>query len=423
MSLCVEAMSLLYLGGEANTPREGGFSDMSEFEQVLVDCQGPLRVVLEFVGAGGELCMALTSRRLLTVLSQKRMTEDSSGGIGAVSGMTIAALKARLRALGISVSGPRGRLVSTLTLRLMARALPHRSKWYFMSTDSLVTFAHGRLGLLWKYTTNTQLRLLLNRAAERGLLPGVKLITNKVKWCWDTYVAATRTGQLEVLMYLRTRLARPQWVKHVPMTAARSGLHKVLRFLRRPHDACPWGPETCRAAAAGRHWELLRWLRRPQDRCPWDETTMSYIAASGDMGVLLWSRSGEDPCPFSSFGWTCYHAASGGHLEMLKVLTYPLLPYIRTHTPSTENITLVSPRHYQHQHHRHLPHSSQWLRTQGCQWNMHTTTVAAQEGHWATLQWLRSQQRACPWQKWLCRDVAQSAGHSEMCAWIDSQPT
>jgi hypothetical protein len=37
-------------GGKARRLSEGYFSDVSEFERVLVDSQGPLRVVLEFVG-------------------------------------------------------------------------------------------------------------------------------------------------------------------------------------------------------------------------------------------------------------------------------------------------------------------------------------------------------------------------------------
>jgi len=51
--------------------------------------------------------------------------------------------------------------------------------------------------------------------------------------------------------------------------------------------------------------------------------------------------------------WTCYYAAGGGHLEMLK-----------------------------------------WLRSEGCPWDEYICNAAAYCGHLEMLEWLRSE--GCP---------------------------
>jgi hypothetical protein len=44
-------------------------------------------------------------------------------------------------------------------------------------------------------------------------------------------------------------------------------------------------------------------------------------------------------------------------------------------------------------------------------------------GHLQVLQWLRSQDPPCPWDKEECRLKAAIAGHLDIVQWIDSQST
>merc|ERR1712010_167981 len=81
------------------------------------------------------------------------------------------------------------------------------------------------------------------------------------------------------------------------------------------------------------------------------------IAASfGYLDVLktYWSDIPEDKMPLLMNAKTCARAALGGHLETL-----------------------------------------QWLRSQGCPWNVDTCAWAAAHGHLKCLQWARSE--GCPW--------------------------
>jgi hypothetical protein len=68
----------------------------------------------------------------------------------------------------------------------------------------------------------------------------------------------------------------------------------------------------CQAAASGGHLEELKVLRA--DGCPWDKGTCSYAAKYGHLAVLQWAHTNN--CPWN---WeTCYWAALNGHLELLQ---------------------------------------------------------------------------------------------------------
>ena len=49
-----------------------------------------------------------------------------------------------------------------------------------------------------------------------------------------------------------------------------------------------------------------------------------------------------------------------------------------------------------------------------------TCAYAAEKGHLAVLQWLRSQ--GCPWNKAECLEKAEENGHTATAAWIREQP-
>ena len=60
----------------------------------------------------------------------------------------------------------------------------------------------------------------------------------------------------------------------------------------------------------------------------------------------------------------------------------------------------------------------QWLRTNGCDWDTNTCTVAAAGGHLSVLQWVRA--NGCEWIRAYCLAAAPTG--SETREWIEAQP-
>ena len=99
------------------------------------------------------------------------------------------------------------------------------------------------------------------------------------------------------------------------------------------------------------------------------------------MELLKWLRLDQDPpCPWDEH--TCFYAAEGGHLEVLK--------FVRGQDPP-------------------------------CPWGVRTCADAAKEGHLEVLKWARSQDPPCPWIRGGCRNVASYHGHQHIVEWIDQQ--
>ena len=135
------------------------------------------------------------------------------------------------------------------------------------------------------------------------------------------------------------------------------GSHTVKYFSR---DWCAW------------------WSRRfnMTETMPECMNRVIRIAASfGYLDVLktYWSDIPEDKMPLLMNAKTCARAALGGHLETL-----------------------------------------QWLRSQGCPWNVDTCAWAAAHGHLKCLQWARSE--GCPWSAFTTRGAARR-GHLECLQW------
>jgi len=69
--------------------------------------------------------------------------------------------------------------------------------------------------------------------------------------------------------------------------------------------------KTCYNAAYGGYLEILKWAR--ENNCPWNEYTCTCAASGGHLETLKWAR--ENNCPWNEF--TC---AYGGYLEKIIVL-------------------------------------------------------------------------------------------------------
>ena len=76
---------------------------------------------------------------------------------------------------------------------------------------------------------------------------------------------AVKLGCLSAVQRLQRggRLSRKEGLCEA---AARSGQLEVLQWLRA--NDCPWDKYTCAHAAGGGHLEVLQWLRA--NDCPWD---------------------------------------------------------------------------------------------------------------------------------------------------------
>ena len=354
---------------------------------------GLLDHVLSFLGRGHEYCMAIASTEALTIIAQtadRGVSGWVANLLANVDTMDVCQLKSELRRLRMNAYGTKTQLI----LQLSAIGLPRRSVWYFMSTTALCNYARDSMGLLVGRNTTEKMNLM-NKAARRGLIPGVQMLRRLDPPCpWHSYTTdeAVKGGQLEML----------QW----------------LRRLGKSEGQCPWTLQTCIHAADGGHFEVLKWMRQPklEGQCPWDEETCETAAREGHLHVLQWLRlpgKSEGQC-----GWnarTCGLAAGEGHLEVLKWLRLPDKP--EGQAPWNEYTCKFAAWK------GHL-NVLQWLRQPGkpegqCPWDKWTCYWAVQGGHLEVLKWLRSGDDPCPWNKTYCRGICISA---EMRQWVETQP-
>ena len=129
--------------------------------------------------------------------------------------------------------------------------------------------------------------------------------------------------------------------------AAKLGFRSTLKH-RQSRGRLTRQEYLCQAAASGGHLEELKVLRA--DGCPWDKWTCAWALKGGHLVVLQWLRS--NGCPWDE--QTCSRAALGGHLEVL-----------------------------------------QWARANGCPWDEGTCSGAAYHGHLEVLKWARA--NCCRW--------------------------
>ena len=135
----------------------------------------------------------------------------------------------------------------------------------------------------------------------------------------------------------------PEVVKPVLYVAAYQGYLQVFEkyWSQGPQEKLRklWDKKTCYLAALGGYLELVKWLRAKW--CPWGKVTS-------------------------------FMAAHGGHLELVK-----------------------------------------WLRAKGCPWGKVTSLGAALAGQLEVLQWMRAQDPPCPWDSNVCY-FAACQGHLEV---------
>lgn len=151
------------------------------------DAHGPLELVLEFMGQDRQVCLALVCAEALEAVSQTRVG---------------------------------------LTAR--------RDTLYFLSTESLCTFAADALGLL-------EVKGVCTLAAKHGHLAALKILRRKgCEWDETTCWAAAGEGHLDVL--------------------------KWLRLPDKPEGQCEWNWRTCSDIASGVNAPSIRaWISNQAD--------------------------------------------------------------------------------------------------------------------------------------------------------------
>lgn len=66
----------------------------------------------------------------------------------------------------------------------------------------------------------------------------------------------------------------------------------MLQWLRA--NKCPWGTSTCYEAAVGGHLDILKWVRSAEkeaNKCPWNSRVCHGAAHAGHLDILKWARS------------------------------------------------------------------------------------------------------------------------------------
>ena len=177
--------------------------------------------------------------------------------------------------------------------------------------------------------------------------------------------------------------------------AARDGDLERLKTLRA--SGKKWDSSTCYKAAAGGHLHVLRWAHSQGCPCA---SVCSGAASGGHLEVLQWARANQ--CPWNV--WTCASAAEAGHLKVLQ--------WAREHGCPWDEWTC----HFAAQE-GHLE-VLQWAYSRGCPWNNSTCTVATRKGHLEVLQWAR--EHGCQWDELTCVYAAQE-GHLHVLQWAHSQ--
>jgi hypothetical protein len=134
--------------------------------------------------------------------------------------------------------------------------------------------------------------LAVLRAVSKGMRAAVDATGRKVEEFGE--VDAAKRGYVSTLKCLRRR-GRLYNECLLCAAAAMVGDLEALKALRRA-EIFPWDERTCWRAAKGGHLEVLRWARA--NGCPWDWRTCAEAAEKGHLEVLKWAIA--NGCPRKS---------------------------------------------------------------------------------------------------------------------------
>ena len=189
--------------------------------------------------------------------------------------------------------------------------------------------------------------------------------------------------------------------------ASKSGHLDVVKWLRVQNPPCPWGEDVCSSAAGNGHLDVLQWARSQDPPCRWGTWILFGAASKGHLAVLQYALY-QDPVPLALTSLLCTQAAQDNQLEVLQWLRAqnPPCPWntsVSLGAVSCDNFDVIK-----------------WLRAQDppCPWDEGVCMVAARLGNLDILRWARSQNPPCPWQR---QYVLDCTTNQDVIDWILQQ--
>jgi len=182
------------------------------------------------------------------------------------------------------------------------------------------------------HDVNTETRKLIKRSSRKGELKK-RFKVNKMssistlefawehkslwpRWLEDeTYFCwkVAETNKLELLKWAREE-KKCKWDEGTIKAAARQGNLEMVKYC--VANECPIGEDACVHAASGGHLEILKYLRE-EAKAPWGSGTAECAALNGHLHILEYLVERK----YDQFDeYACDGAARGGHLDCLKYL-------------------------------------------------------------------------------------------------------
>ena len=141
---------------------------------------------------------------------------------------------------------------------------------------------------------------------------------------------------------------------------------------------------------------------QPKVGGPLRTRVLSDVAMPGRVALAKWALA--EGCPRAELygARSMAGAAAGyGHLELVRWLVqeqdFAMDPLVMRNAAHSGNLDLV-----------------QWLRAEGCKWDVRVSAAAAWRGKLEVLQWLRA--NGCPWHGGTCHHAVDQ-GHVELLRW------
>jgi hypothetical protein len=241
---------------------------------------------------------------------------------------------------------------------------------------------------------------------------------------------ATRAGSVDVLEWLRGRDDLPSfpWCEVLPEQAAAADQLKVLQWLGTIHHPSSWTSLVCAMAALYNHLEVLQWLRAQNPPCPWDDSTLSLSAKRGHLAptVSLGRMRVSMGCTVWSFRGIAVVACPESSLSVAARGVFrrhlAVLQWARSQNPpcpwDKARCIENALRSYRFEVLQWL-HSETRLST--FLWgNSNLYEYAAKDGRIDMIAWLRSRDPPVPWDATVCATIA-AKGHLQVLQWVRSQ--
>jgi hypothetical protein len=177
----------------------------------------------------------------------------------------------------------------------------------------ILKFLRDQGGRIVEYKGNEQICIA---AAENGQLEVLQWLRSQVppfSWGAKTCATAAREGHIEVLQWLRAQDPPCPWDEWTCILAASYGHGNVVEWAI--ENGCKRSIDVCNAAARSGNLDMLKFLRT-KHMCMFAHSIVNNAARSGHLHVLEWAKDND----YEFDNEVCIDAVKGGHLEVLQWL-------------------------------------------------------------------------------------------------------